>query len=660
MANTQQHIKYRKDIDGLRGLAVLLVIVFHAFPEALPGGFIGVDIFFVISGYLITSIISENLKHNKFSFLEFYIRRIKRIFPALLLVLVACYAMGWFTLLPHEYQQLGKHIAAGAVFISNFILWNEAGYFDNAAISKPLLHLWSLGIEEQFYIFWPIILWVIFKCRLSVLALIATIATISFAMNCWLVYQDATAAFYSPLTRIWELLVGAFIAQKRNTGYSQFLGMRMISALSILSGGVIVVSAFVISKNSYFPGVWALLPTVATAILIALGSSSQLNRSFLSSPLLVWVGLISFPLYLWHWPLLSFGRILEGEPLGAFARAIILLISVALAWATYQWVERPIRSDARCGTKALCLIVLMALVGYCGLNVYLRDGLGFRGPQIIGKDKGYDGGPGGTMVWACGLPPEISSSFTCWQDTRPQLKFALVGDSKASALHGGVVRTSSADGRWLFIGMGSKASPLPIITSDALYAQYQYGSTTAIRSIADNKQIEVVVIAAATRALFRLKNHTDIEDLEASPNYQVALDGLQRVVDVLKASKKKVVFLIDNPTLPHPEDCLPRITTSEVLNRLLRQTMNQRCRLPLDRHLELSRKYRVLLNTLEENNKGVVSLFDTIPILCSTSENSCSTIKNGRLLYGETDHISDHAAGLIGKDLNAYLHSLLR
>jgi hypothetical protein len=181
---------------------------------------------------------------------------------------------------------------------------------------------------------------------------------------------------------------------------------------------------------------------------------------------------------------------------------------------------------------------------------------------------------------------------------------------------------------------------------------------TALKSLAENKQVEIVLIATATRSLFRLKNATDIEDLDASPNYQIALDGLQRTVDVLKAAGKKVVFLIDNPTLPHPEDCMPRVTTSEVFNRLLKQTLNQRCQLPLERHLELSRKYRLLLSTLAANNKGTVTLFDTIPFLCNQIEKVCSTTKDGRLLYGGTDHISDHAAGLIGRELNVYLNGL--
>ena len=200
------HPKYRADIDGLRAIAVLSVVLFHAFPTLqlsifpslhIAGGFIGVDIFFVISGFLISTIIFDNLERGSFSFLEFYSRRIKRIFPALLLVLITCFAFGWFALLADEYKQLGKHIAAGAGFVSNFVLWNESGYFDNSAETKPLLHLWTLGIEEQFYIIWPLLLWAGWKRKFNLLTITLIIATISFVLNIKGVRTDPVATFYS-------------------------------------------------------------------------------------------------------------------------------------------------------------------------------------------------------------------------------------------------------------------------------------------------------------------------------------------------------------------------------------------------------------------------------------------------------------------------------
>ena len=190
----QFHPKYRPDIDGLRAIAVLSVVAFHAFPEWIAGGFIGVDIFFVISGYLISTILFENLDKGIFSFGDFYSHRIRRIFPALLLVLITCYLFGWFTLLADEYMQLGKHIVGGASFLSNFFLWNESGYFDNIGDTKPLLHLWSLGIEEQFYIVWPVLLWLAWKGKVNFLKVTFLIALASFAVNIATVYTNPIAA----------------------------------------------------------------------------------------------------------------------------------------------------------------------------------------------------------------------------------------------------------------------------------------------------------------------------------------------------------------------------------------------------------------------------------------------------------------------------------
>ena len=206
------HPKYRPDIDGLRAIAVLSVVGFHAAPGRIPAGFIGVDIFFVISGYLITSIILKGLEAGTFNFAEFYGRRVKRIFPALLIVLLASLAIGYFILLDDQFKELGKHIAGGAGFVSNLVLWGESGYFDNAADFKPLLHLWSLGIEEQFYIVWPFLLWLAWKQRFNYLPVLLVIAFASFALNIYTVSSDPVAAFYSPLTRFWELLVGSILA----------------------------------------------------------------------------------------------------------------------------------------------------------------------------------------------------------------------------------------------------------------------------------------------------------------------------------------------------------------------------------------------------------------------------------------------------------------
>ncbi len=368
--------KYRADIDGLRAIAVLSVVGFHAFPDWIRGGFIGVDIFFVISGYLISTIIFENLERNSFSFFEFYSRRIRRIFPALLLVLIALTAFGWFALFADEYKQLGKHIAAGAGFVSNIVLWSESGYFDRAAEAKPLLHLWSLGIEEQFYIIWPLLLWSSRKLRFNFLLITAAIASISFALNIWQIHSDVIATFYSPQTRFWELLIGSGLAYFTLFKQSALQKFRMgNNDLQSCVGIVLLAFAVIaITKDRAFPGWWALLPTVGALLIISAGPQAWVNRTVLANRVMVWFGLISFPLYLWHWPLLTTTRIVESKALSVETRFAAVLISIALSWATYRFIERPIRFGRHTNTKVYSLALLTLFIGCFGYVCYNRDG----------------------------------------------------------------------------------------------------------------------------------------------------------------------------------------------------------------------------------------------------------------------------------------------
>jgi len=329
---------YRADIDGLRALAVLAVLGYHAFPGVVPGGFIGVDVFFVISGFLITGIILDELGRGSFTFTGFYWRRIRRIFPALILVLAGCLFLGWRVLLPDEFAQVGKHVAAGAAFVSNIALWRESGYFDAAAELKPLLHLWSLGIEEQYYLVWPLALFLLRAHPRRILLMVLLVGAVSFALNLALVERHPSAAFYLPLTRFWELLGGSTLACLRFAmpgrwrEPASFAGVALIAAAIVLLDGA-----------STFPGVWALLPVVGAMLVISAGPSAWLNRVVFGNRVAVYIGLISYPLYLWHWPLLSYSRIVQGGEPPASLRAAMLLFAFVLSAATYEFVEKKIR-----------------------------------------------------------------------------------------------------------------------------------------------------------------------------------------------------------------------------------------------------------------------------------------------------------------------------
>ncbi|MBS0428080.1 MAG: acyltransferase [Proteobacteria bacterium] len=423
--NHLAHLKYRADIDGLRAIAVLAVVLYHASPKWVRGGFVGVDIFFVISGYLISTIIFGSLGGRGFSYAEFYARRIRRIFPSLVLVLAATLGFGWYVLLSDEFRQLGRHILGSAGFVQNLVLLREAGYFDTAAESKPLLHLWSLAVEEQFYIFWPMVLGLAWaRSGRSVLTWMAVAVGLSFALNIGLVYRYPDAAFYLPFTRVWELAAGAILAymglrrQPHHSGRSR-------EWQSVAGLVLIVLGLLVIHRGKAFPGFWAVLPVLGACLCIAAGPGAWLNRHVLGSRLFVWFGLISYPLYLWHWPLLAYARVLQGE--GDPSRAIrfgAVAAAVLLAWLSYRFVERPLRR--REGAPVVAgLSVAMAVLSLIGAAAAMRllvprnDAPGLQVIASAGSDWAYPDG----------MQPVQVNGQTLYRIGDGPGKVLLVGDS---------------------------------------------------------------------------------------------------------------------------------------------------------------------------------------------------------------------------------------
>jgi peptidoglycan/LPS O-acetylase OafA/YrhL len=359
---------YRPDIDGLRAVAVLAVIAFHAGASTVPGGFSGVDVFFVISGYLISGLVLPQIEKGTFSFAQFYVRRINRIFPALLLVIAATFAIGWMILVPGEFRQLGTHIVGGSTFSSNFVLWREAGYFDSP--DKPLLHLWSLAVEEQFYLIWPALALFVWKRRLSVRWTVIVLIVASFALNAWAVMSSrGTTAFYSPVMRFWEIMAGALLVHselgsRKDPAVSTDLAAR--NALSVIGTALVVVPFAVLNRDTPWPGWWAALPVIGTVLIIAAGKNATINRHVLSNRAVVYVGLISYPLYLWHWPLIVFTKLLRTRPPSASVMSVVVAISFILAILTYHFVEKPIRFGAHKARSARILLGALVLAGVVG------------------------------------------------------------------------------------------------------------------------------------------------------------------------------------------------------------------------------------------------------------------------------------------------------
>ncbi|MEN2785598.1 acyltransferase family protein [Sphingomonas qilianensis] len=358
-------IKYRADIDGLRTLAVLPIVMFHAGVTQIPGGFTGVDVFFVISGFLITSIIQGEMAAGRFSIATFYRRRVVRIVPALFVVLAATLIAGCLILLPGELRELGRSAAAAAGFSSNIFFWRTSNYFSGAAESKALLHTWSLGVEEQFYIFYPLLLMIVARfIPRRITAVLATLAIGSFLLGMVIEWKVPGGAFnfYMLPSRAWELALGGLIAVG---GFPELrTGMARTAAASVGLASIIL-ALFVIGPDASFPIPWAMLPALGSALLIAYAPDTAIG-GLLSTRPAVAIGRISFSLYLWHWPIIVFYRLVTGAELSWQATVGLICLSLIAAFISYQWIEKPFLARFRQApsgrTIAVGLFSLLSIV----------------------------------------------------------------------------------------------------------------------------------------------------------------------------------------------------------------------------------------------------------------------------------------------------------
>ncbi len=561
-SNISNH-KYRPDIDGLRAIAILVVVVFHYFPSAVPGGFIGVDIFFVISGYLISTIIYEALDKNVFSFTLFYSRRIRRIFPALILVLATCFLVGWFSFTAIEYKQLGKHIAAAATFLSNIILWGEAGYFDNASDTKPLLHLWSLGIEEQYYIAWPLIVWLTWRFKLNLYYLTLILVATSLYSNIHDAKIDIVAAFYFPHSRAWELLSGSLLA------YIQFyeapvITKRVRAVINKVSGvdrvgadlvvanlcsftgmALIIIGLLVIGNNESFSNGQAILPVLGSFCLIAGGMNAWVNRKILSKPVLQWIGLISYPLYLWHWPLISMTRVYLGKSPELNLKVILVLVSFFLAWMTHHLIEHPLRYGEYLKSKSIGLILAMLLLGALGFYSYLADGvvsrensafISVKYGSVDDKDfyenllENYFQCTDESLLERS---PKWNEMSRCFQSKQSDdVDVAIIGDSHGEHMFIGLANALTNKNVSYYI-----QGTLPDIDNRNFHHIFDY--------VLNNDSIEIVILSSFWQAY-----------MNNMPDGLTLRDVVDKTVRSLVAENKKVYLVDDGPFFSFdPENC---------------------------------------------------------------------------------------------------------
>ena len=548
-------LEYRRDVDGLRALAVIGVVLFHIFPGTLPGGFIGVDVFFVISGFLISRLVWDDIDRGKFSVGSFYSRRVRRIFPALAVTLAAVLVAGPFLLFREELAELCKHVFAGAFFSSNFVLWSESGYFDTASERKPLLHLWSLSIEEQFYLVWPLLLFALSRARLSFLSVASLFGLLSLLLSVSLSTTDAAAAFYNPLGRFWELTLGAvagWLVRRHGS-----LPIRVSVAAAPLAIVGILAGFWLLSESCPFPGWWALVPTCSTALALSCNSAAPASRRILGSEALVSIGKISYPLYLWHWPIWSFVFIRLHGNVPLVARVGVLAASFLLATATFWLLERPLRRRQAHGRLVAALVATVFALGGVGLLGWKWQGFPAREAALV--DAPYLNGAALSLErWLQSVrahschqqePGEVEFPAECHEERRPAL--VLWGDSHAAALYPGLRELQKT--REFGLTQWTRAACPPFPEANSSIGNCDQVNRQTIGKIA-KLQPEVLVVHAA----WIHQNYPNTSD-SILANTAKQLDELQQL---LPRTKLVVIGLMPYWGRPLPEIIKEHIDTN--------------------------------------------------------------------------------------------------
>lgn len=628
------HPQYRADIDGLRAIAIISVVVFHAFRDCFKSGFIGVDIFFVISGFLISTILFSSLESNRFSIAEFYIKRIRRIFPALITVMLATIAFAWFLLFSDEFERFGKHLTAGISFVSNFVFWRESGYFDSSSEAKPLLHFWSLAIEEQFYLFWPLLLAFMWKKGLGFLKIALFIATASFILNIVILKNHPVASFFLPITRIWELMIGgilAYIQLHRPILIEQNKNLQSIAGLIFL-----LIGYFFIREGDDFPGWWALLPTCGTFLIISAGQTAWINQKLLSNKFMIWVGNISYPLYLWHWPLLSYAYIIQDGAITTLQLVGILCLTVTLSWATYRFIEKPFRFGKLKSQSTPILSLAMLLI----LTISLLIQFGKVSPRIDNQKLSI-------FLEARNDIIKFDENFVKYQFN--QEKFfrskssksaitAVIGDSHALQYLPRIEyllnqQPGNLDKIYLAIHEGCLPVPGAPQTASSLIENSCANYRNSIIEFLNDSNVKTIILAACWNCyLIQSENQSNHQLQSGSYSQgQFKAETMKALKDFLgnQINNKNVYLLLDNPSgeAYDPSNYLHgsrlsgfAVSQMKVVNNIANEQLKLRSE---------------LLAIAKEVN---VKIIDPVDYLCHYSH--CLNLDiNGLPIYKDTDHL---------------------
>ena len=650
-------MKYRAGIDGLRALAVVPVILFHAGFELFSGGFVGVDVFFVISGYLITTILIEDLENKRFSLVNFYERRARRILPALFFVMLVCIPFAWMWMLPSQMKDFSQSLVAVSLFASNILFWRESGYFDAAAEEKPLLHTWSLAVEEQYYVLFPIFLFLAWRYgKNRVFWMIVVMASISLLLSEWGWRNKATANFYLAPTRAWELFAGsiaAFIVQKNGVQKNNFLALLGLAA--------IIFSIFSYDESTPFPSVYALVPVLGVVLLVLYADKETIAAKLLSTKAFVGVGLISYSAYLWHQPLFAFARIRSLEHPSLLLMSLLSLTSLVLAYFSWRYIEKPFRSNFAFSRRQIFSFALLGM----GLFIFL----GFMGSFKNGFEKRFDYSlidlvgmeskkPNMQKLLGCQKKEvtNIDSIFCIINGRTEDPKIAVFGDS-----HADVIAMSLNHSGESFV-LSSLGGCAPLIYVDVVRGNYGRDVCRSLTIkqldfVKANPNIQEVILVGRWSLYTSGDYRSDMKGyfLDSSgsnsssqiTSREIFSEELRKTVEVYQKIGLKVSLVMQVPQqIYNPVEAITKTyLTGNKENKTLLQT-------PLAEHLELQNFNRSIIGEIKISNP-MLRIINLDDYFCDDSV--CRMVNDNLVLYRDDDHLS-----LVGAHyISSYLRSIL-
>jgi len=646
-------MKYRKEIDGLRAIAVLPVILFHAGFTVFGGGYVGVDIFFVISGYLITTIIVDEMDKGSFSLLKFYERRARRILPALFFVMLCTLPFAWLWMLPQDLKSFSQSLVAVPLFASNVLFWLRSGYFDPESELKPLLHTWSLAVEEQYYVLFPVFLMLAWKFgKKRIIFLLAMIAIISLLAAQWGSGRYPSFTFYLLPTRAFEILIGALVSLYTNHKHRINSADQPISQLASLTGLALVLYAiFAFDKNTPSPSLYTLIPTIGTILIIVYSNKNSLVGRLLGSKPFVGIGLISYSAYLWHQPLLAFAR--YESPIGEnqILLGLMALVSLVLGYASWQYIEKPFRDSQTIGRSKILIFVFVGSlfflsIGYIG---HSNGGHEFRLP-IASRDSNLFGNiktfhdsrrPNNSCIEKLNLsllPEEVCLASS----NEPEILFA--GDSHAMSLYSSIYGNSIELKGALISG---HSCPLyPELTYTPSFKKGWGNNCTNISNkvVHVAKRFDSIKTIVIVNYLNDVSNNPSIYSTSGKKltNKEAFEAGYSNLIKELLNLNKRVIFFIDVPHAKFdPKRCLQELPYS--LYSI------PECRFEASENTKIREQYMQEVYKLKTKFPSLI-IFDPTELFCN--ENYCEIEKNKRALYFDKDHISVYASELLVRKMS--------